>query len=253
MASESMNHGIKARFEEDGFAVVQGFVGSGEVARINTEIDRYVAEVVPGIPPEAAFYETKGDPSTLKQLPRISEYDAFFRQFHTHDRMRDLASLVLGCAVVPRDAQWFDKPPGIGGPTPAHQDGFYDRIVPVEMVNMWLALDPVEEENGCVRYVTGSHRDGLREHARTNTLGFSQGLVGWGPDDEAREVAVCAQPGDMLVHHGLTVHRADGNASDRHRRAIGSVYYAAHVKRDEEHWKTYRRDLTRDLVRKGKL
>ncbi len=253
MARDRMNDQIKARFEAEGFAVVQRFVSLEEVDRINAEVERYVAEVVPGLPPEAAYCETKGDPSTLKQLPRISEHDAFFRQYHTHDRMRDLASLVLGSDVVPRDAQWFDKPPKVGPPTPAHQDGFYDKIVPVEMVNMWLALDPVDEENGCVRYVAGSHRDGLREHARTNTLGFSQGLVGWGPEDEAREVAVRAQPGDMLLHHGLTVHRADGNASGRHRRALGSVYYAAHVKRDEEQLTTYHRDLASDLIRQGKI
>ena len=40
---------------------------------------------------------------------------------------------------------------------------------------MWLALDEVDETNGCLCYVPGSHRQGLREHARTRTLGFLRG------------------------------------------------------------------------------
>ena len=243
----------QSQFNEDGFAVVRGFVSRDEIEQINNEVDRYVAEVVPTLPAGEAFYEFKDEPETLKQLPRINEHDEYFQRFHCHPRMSELASHVLGCAVVGRNLQWFNKPPQRGKPTPVHQDGFYDKIVPLKMVNMWLALDPVDEANGCVRYVTGSHKLGLRAHASTNTLGFSQGLVDFGPDDQAREVAVRAEPGDMLLHHGLTIHRADGNASDRHRRAIGSVYYGAHVKRDDAHWYGYQRELTQKLIRTGKL
>ena len=143
--------------------------------------------------------------------------------------------------------------PRVGKSTPAHQDGFYDKIQPIEMVNMWLALDPVDEQNGCVRYIVGSHKCGLRDHTRTNTLGFSQGLVDYGPQDQAHEVAICAAPGDILVHHGLTIHRADGNTSNRNRRALGSVYCAAHVKKNHVIADNYRRQLTCELLHDGKI
>ena len=57
----------------------------------------------------------------------------------------------------------------------------------------------------------------------------------------------------MLVHHGLTIHRADGNTSNRHRRAMGSVYYAAHVKKNHAVADDYRRQLTREMLRDGKI
>ena len=164
-----------------------------------------------------------------------------------------MAAHVLGCDVLPRDLQWFNKIPQHSKPTPVHQDGFYDKLEPVEMVTMWLALDIVDEENGCVRYVAGSHKQGLREHTSTNMLGFSQGLVEFGPADRAREVAVCAEPGDLLMHHGLTIHLADANTSNRHRRALGSVYYGAHVEKDQARYEKYQNDLTRDLLRDGKI
>ncbi len=252
MGSEQLRRAM-LQFTRDGFAAIRAFLRREEVDEIICEIERYVANVVPTLPPSKAFYEIKGDPSTLKQLPRIDQSDNYFYRFHRHQRMSQLAAHLLGCPVVPRDLQWFNKPPRVGKPTPAHQDGFYDKIQPIEMVNMWLALDPVDEQNGCVRYIVGSHKCGLRDHTRTNTLGFSQGLVDYGPQDQAHEVAICAAPGDILVHHGLTIHRADGNTSNRNRRALGSVYYAAHVKKNHVIADNYRRQLTCELLHDGKI
>ena len=69
---------------------------------------------------------------------------------------------------------------------------------------MWLALDEVDEENGCVRYVRGSNHLNIRPHGRTGTLGFSQGITDYGTDNDlANEVALAAMPGDMhQQNHG---------------------------------------------------
>jgi len=65
------------------------------------------------------------------------------------------------------------------------------------------------------------------------TFGFSLGITDFGPADEMVEVAVCAEPGDLIVHHGLTIHRADANRSERLRRAMGFVYFAARAVPDK--------------------
>ena len=72
----------KLQFEKDGYAVVRDFVSREEADQVNREIERYVAEVVPTLPPEEAFYESRDNPETLKQLPRISQHDEYFRNFH---------------------------------------------------------------------------------------------------------------------------------------------------------------------------
>ena len=124
---------------------------------------------------------------------------------------------------------------------------------PNEALMMWLALDVVDEKNGCVRYVPGSHRAGVRPHARTGVLGFSQGITDFGPADLQKEVAFPARPGDLLVHHALTIHRADGNNSDRTRKALGFIYYAARPREDTERQNTYAKNLKAELVQQGKL
>ena len=91
--------------------------------------------------------------------------------------------------------EWFNKPPGTDSPTPPHQDNYYFCLRPPSVLTIWLALDPVDEENGCLRYVAGSHRQGIRAHARSNILGFSQGISDYGDEDRAREVVVRLQAG----------------------------------------------------------
>ena len=70
---------------------------------------------------------------------------------------------------------------------------------------------------------------GLRPYSKTTMLGFSLGMSDYGPSDEADEVAVCVKPGDAIVHHSLTIHRADANESDRERRAIVCSYVASEL------------------------
>ena len=67
-------------FERDGFIVLPGFVSTVEVDRILGEVERYVRDVVPGMPPEEVYYEDRGDPSSLKQLQRLSSHDSFFEE-----------------------------------------------------------------------------------------------------------------------------------------------------------------------------
>jgi phytanoyl-CoA hydroxylase len=97
-----------------------------------------------------------------------------------------------------------------------------------------MALEKVDEENGCLRYVAGSHLKGIRTHAVTKILGFSQGITDYGPVDQAQEVTIRLEPGDVVAHHGNTIHRADPNRSEtRHRRAFAMVCQGESCRRDE--------------------
>jgi phytanoyl-CoA hydroxylase len=242
---------LRDDFERDGFVVLRGFLVGDELVELRRLIDSYIEHTVPALPAAARYYETPGDAATLKQLNRMTD-EPQFRSILDGQRFARLAAELLADDVVPKTLQWFDKPPRVGKPTPPHQDGYYFMLEPNEALTAWLALDPVDERNGCMRYVPGSHRRGVRPHERTQTLGFSQGLR-YGPDDFATEFAVPAEPGDLLVHHSLTIHRADGNPSERHRRSLGLVYFAAHARQQAERLAEYQRSLDHDLTAAGKI
>lgn len=239
----------------DGYVALPGFLEGDELSELLENVERFIQEIVPQIAREDAFYEDRADTRTLKQIQKMDQHDSWFGGLFSQGRFRELAELCLGGAVVPRNLQYFNKPPGVGRPTPAHQDGYYFMLDPCEAVTMWLALDHVDDENGCVRYVPGSHLNGMRDHARTQTLGFSQGIVDYPTaDDESAEVAITAEPGDLLVHHAMTVHRANGNTSrTRTRRALGLVYYSERAREDSERHAEYQKQLKEDMTAQGKI
>ena len=245
---------LNPQFSSDGYLALPGFVSGAEFADLLQQVERFIAEVLPSLPSEHVFYEDKDDPATLKQIQQMGAHDPWFRQLFTASRFRELAEELLEGPVVPRNMQYFNKPPGIGRPTPPHQDGYYFMLDPCEAVTMWFALDPADEENGCVRYVRSSHRDGMRPHGRTETLGFSQGILDFPlPSDEAREQSMSAQPGDLMVHHALTIHRAGGNPSPRHRRALGFIYYSERAREDVAAHQAYQARLAEEMRQEGKL
>tara|TARA_R110002094_G_scaffold35401_2_gene48010 strand:+ start:1432 stop:2172 length:741 start_codon:yes stop_codon:yes gene_type:complete len=236
-------------FGDHGYVGLPGFFQGLELAELQQNVARFLADVLPSLPSEHVFYEELGDASTLKQVQQLGQYDAWFAQIATHGRVPQLAEQLLGAPVVARNIQYFNKPPGSSKPTPPHQDGHYFMLDPCEAVTMWLALDDVDEHNGCVRYARGSHRRGMREHEHTNTLGFSRGIVDYPqPLDLECEVACPAQPGDLLVHHAMTIHRADHNqTTDRQRRALGFIFYSEHAREDAAAHAAYQRELAERL------
>lgn len=111
---------------------------------------------------------------------------------------------------------------------------------------MWMALEPADEENGCVKYIKASHLTGMRPHGRTKVSGFSQQILDYGPADVEKEIAIQAQPGDLLIHHSLTIHCAGGNNSaTRSRKALGLIYFGLSAKEDVEAKAAYKKKLHR--------
>jgi phytanoyl-CoA hydroxylase len=224
----------KAAFDRDGFVIVRQLLAPAEFDELRANLDRFIRETVPTLPDKHAFYDVKGRPETLKQM-QFMGVDPFFRDYPRHPRWSALAEALVGEPAEGQEPEWFDKPPGTRHPTPPHQDNYYFNLKPANVVTIWMALDPVDTDNGCLRYVAGSYRRGVRPHARSQVLGFSQGITDYGPEDEAHEVQVHLQPGDVAVHHGNTIHRAEPNTSaTRHRRAFAMVFKGVSCRRDEE-------------------
>ena len=243
----------KREFNQNGFTVLRGFMHSDEIEHINQELERYIADVLPRLPETAGFYEDMTDRSTLMRLQNMCDYDDFFRTLYYGERVISLCSSLMDGPVRGKNMQWFNKLPSGGRETPPHQDGFYFMLEPNEALTLWLSQDYVDEENGCVRYIPGSHRSGMRPHQRTSILGFSQGISDFGAEDRAAEIPVCTEPGDLIAHHCLTVHRADANASPHARRALGFVYFSERAHEDAKRAETYRQQLYAEWEREGKL
>ena len=147
--------GHRESYYRDGFVIVRKFLGESALGELRENLERYIRDVVPGLPDGHAFYDDRSRPETLKQLQHMSG-DPFFRDYVRDHRWTTPARDLLGEDVICLSSEWFNKPPGTDHPTPPHQDNYYFNLAPPKVLTIWLALDPVDEENGCLRYVRGS-------------------------------------------------------------------------------------------------
>ena len=120
--------------------------------------------------------------------------------------------------------QLFCKPASDGGVVAWHQDfSYWTWTKPRAHLTCWIGLDDVDESNGCLWYVPGSHRWGLLP--MTGLAGSDMDTVKQVLDteqqrqlNENKEAAVLSA-GYATLHHPLMMHGSYGNASTRQRRA----------------------------------
>ena len=142
---------LRRAFDADGYVALRQFIRERELAELTANVDRFVRDVAPTMPPEHVFYENKNEPATLKQLQRLGDYDKWFGELFRDGPFRAVAERLLRGPVVPKNMQYFNKPPKAGKPSPAHQDGYYFMLKPNHALSFWIALEDVDEETGCVR------------------------------------------------------------------------------------------------------
>lgn len=117
------------------------------------------------------------------------------------------------------------KPPHIGGEVYCHQDATFLYTEPESCVGFWFALEDATVDNGCMRFIPGGHRLGLKERHYRNDEGR---LVFETLDDEpwpeGADVPAEAETGTLVIFDGRAPHRSGANRSDRSRMA-----YTLHV------------------------
>jgi len=110
-----------------------------------------------------------------------------------------------------------------------HQDQAYWPVFEdSRTATCWLAVDDSTLENGCMRFVPGSHREPLRPHRPLHAdRGESHTLVA--EVDGARDVVrpVPIRRGDITVHDERVLHGSGGNHSAGWRRAYVVAFRAA--------------------------
>jgi hypothetical protein len=187
-----------------------------------------------------ADFQIQWEPS-VKDKPGVARRDkirVIFHLCHTHsffwdlatsDAMLDRVENLIGPDIKLYTDQMFCKPARHGSEVPWHHDSAYWPDAEPGLLSCWLAIDDVTIENGCVRFIPGSHKNYVPHHEivtdNPNNVTVQPGTV-----DAAKEVPVEIKAGSMSVHHSLCVHRSLPNMSDRPRRGLVMIYLPADLK-----------------------
>ena len=131
---------------------------------------------------------------------------------------------ILGPDILIYSAEFFTKEPLTPHVVTMHQDLTYWGLGAIDgMVTAWIALSPATGASGCMDFVRGSHKNPILPHADTfaddNLLSRGQEVAV--DISDADKVPIELAPGEMSLHHGLTIHGSGPNTSDDRR--IGCV------------------------------
>lgn len=222
-----------AAFERDGAIVLRDVIDASWIATMRQAIDAVLE--APG--PLSREYTKPGHPGRYLGDFFLWRRNPDFRSFMADSSLPELAArLMKSTEVFFFYDQLLVKEPGTAEETPLHHDLTYWPLRGSQIVSIWVPFDPATPETGAVTYVRGSHRWGrmFTPAAFGEGAGYADTYARTGlepvPDleteiDPADHLAWSLEPGDVLVHHPLTLHFARGNASsDIRRRGLALRY-----------------------------
>lgn len=222
------------QFWEDGFVTVPDLLEPAELERLNSRADAILAGRVE-FPQENIHLEPEQRHSPIAVIDRalvvrkvssLTLRDPVFHELLTHPNLLHTVNAVLGPDVKLLSDQLLCKPARYGSAKPYHQDSPYWPIQPMELMTMWIALDDSTPENGCLRYLRGSHKGGPRPH--DESLGYHRMPVGWrNLPNSPEEVSVPIPAGSAICHHSLVLHETSPNTTWNRRRALSVVFMKA--------------------------
>ena len=158
----------------------------------------------------------------------------FVWELASHPKVLDWVEYALGPDITLLATHFFCKYPGMGEQFVTwHQDTHYWCLDPPQACTIWLAIDDVDQENGCMQLLPRSHKWGTLEHdvsdREGNLLRESQAVEEtW--IDEGAAVDICLPAGHASLHDGLLLHSSRPNRSDRRRCGLTLRYTSPDVK-----------------------
>ena len=213
------------QWENDGYLLLKGVVPETAINGVRDSFARVVDGIIrelkaDGIiedeglelPFETRFAQVAGEHanrfgrSWRNQVATIEIFDLHYAPF-----LVDAIGQLTGTDVIGHPV--FNARPKLPGQqltvVPWHQDsGYFGTVSETSLIpTAWIPLVPVDETNGCLQVVAGSHRLGVVDHRTEEREGKFLEVMDELIED-ARIVTCPMALGDALVFHNLTFHRS---------------------------------------------
>ena len=204
----SLNEKQLKDYEDHGFVAPIDVLTLEEAKKIKVEIE----------------YIEKKWPDELIGLGRnnVHYISPIFDQVCHNSKILDVVESIIGKNILVGGTTLFIKDPDKKGFVSWHQDAKYIGFEPHNWVTAWLAITDANEENGCMRMWSGSHKEKIKEHKDTfnenNLLTRGQTVQNIPLEDTTPNIL---KAGQLSLHHPMIVHGSGSNKSNTRR--IGFV------------------------------
>jgi len=231
-------------FEDDGYAVITGFfpaeIEAGVRSEIENWVDRYARQLVAEGHIDRLYdtepFETrlirlqahnpKTTPYIRRELHLLAMYDLFF-----HPPLLDIVEQILGPEIrlypnytvrpkLPRDAAtevlWHQDAAYTAEGLHGHDDQEKElEVDALRMVNIWTPLVPATVENGCMKFIPGTHKLDIVPHEKKEY--YLQIVPDQVEPRAAEAVDIVVEPGDLVLFSNMLFHMGQPNRSDHIR------------------------------------
>lgn len=215
-----------AFYRENGFVQIDNVLSPEELAELREYMDETMnnqgGRGVQTDQAGGAYYKV------LNQRVNTWRDHGGMARFVLGERFADLGKQLTGFAGI---RLFHDhallKMPGDSKVTPWHQDRPYWPMTEMKERNafsIWIALDDVDEHNGCMMFVPKSQK--VRNLKGVSLVTPEDIFAQEGAKDLDRNTAVICRmkAGSCTFHDGMTFHFAHANATDKPRRALAIVF-----------------------------
>ncbi len=214
-----------SQFEVQGFISVPRLAPAAELEMLRSVFERLFARRAgrkEGMQYDMLGHDEDDAEPALPTIINPSNYDRALRRLQCRDNAAAIARRLLGAHAVRSFEQVILKPALHGGATPWHQDEAHraDPGFAYHQVSIWMPLLDATQDNGCMLYIPGSHREGVLPHRspggdrKVHSIECTEGF------NMSAAVACPVAAGHATVHHGRTVHSAGPNRTSIPRYAL---------------------------------
>jgi hypothetical protein len=195
-----------ATYHEKGYVVPDYRLPEETLQRIRSDHDRLLAK----------------HPDFRDNCSALLTYDLGFLNYARDPEILDMAAQLIGLDFCLWNMSFFAKPAHNGKKTPYHQDGEYWPIQPLATCTVWIAIDEATEENGCLKYIPGSHKDTrlLAHEVKPDADYTLDRELAKSEYDESIAENLILPAGGMALHDIYIAHGSEENRSTKPRRGM---------------------------------
>ncbi|WP_226689423.1 phytanoyl-CoA dioxygenase family protein [Ruegeria arenilitoris] len=206
------------KYWEDGFLFPLTVFSPDEIAEIRAEFEQLETDWLSAdLPLPLNTYKRVNAHLVIPLAARVAQ----------DQRVLDVVEGVLGPDIMVWSAEFFVKEAHTEHTVGMHQDLTYWGMGETpDQVTAWIALSPATVESGCMDFVQGSHKNPILPHndtySDTNLLSRGQEVAVDVADEDKTHIELA--PGQLSLHHGLTIHGSGPNRSGDRRIGLAIRY-----------------------------